>query len=337
MNNKVVSSILFILLLGWIAGISYWFVCKMRNNCKNPIELTSDETSSEDTIEKEKITTNRDFSINDGDVFNLESSANISFSAGKSDLSVPDSLTKNFAAIQEYLSNNENKNLLLTGAYTENEGNEIGLARANSLSDFFITNYGMEASRISTSTKKVDELSINSLTNRTEGGVEFDFEINKTIIDESNIVTESSNNISEEPTKEEATKTFSSTKKVDSRVLIKAKRSQMVYYPPSGFDIEPNITDDLDAYFRNLKKYFGQNPDGIIEISGHSDDGSNSYDNKKISEARARSMRAYLIKKYGLKRENLKIRGRGDSQLVDYSGSDMAKAKNRRITFKFIK
>jgi len=93
----------------------------------------------------------------------------------------------------------------------------------------------------------------------------------------------------------------------------------------------------LDSYFKNLRKYFGQNPDGMIEISGHSSDGSNSYDNRKIGEDRARSMRNYLVKKYGLNRDNFKIRGRGDSQLVDNSDTDIAKARNRRITFKFIK
>jgi OOP family OmpA-OmpF porin len=337
MNNKVVSSILFILLLGWIAGVSYWFVCKMRDNCENPIELNSDETLGSDNLVVEKITMNKNFSINDGDVFNLDSSANISFSEGQSNLNVPDSLTKNFAAIQEYLSNNEDKNLKLTGAYTESEGSEVGMARANSLSDFFIANYGMEASRVSTSSKLVDELYINPNNSRTEGGVEFDFEKNVTATGENTDTISEEILAVEEPVKEEVTKTYSSTQKVDSRILSKAKRSQMVYYPPSGFDIEPNITDDLDSYFRNLKKYFGQNPDGVIEISGHSADGSNSYDNKKINEARARSMRNYLIKKYGISKDNLKIRGRGDSKLVDYSGSDMAKAKNRRITFKFIK
>lgn len=335
MSNKVVSRILFVLLLGWIAGVSYWFVCKMRNNCESTTDLVDDATDFAEAIEIEKIIANKTFSISDGDLFNLESENNVSFSVGKADLSVPDELTKNFAAIQEYLGNNEGKNLLLTGLYADNEGNSVGEARAQSLSDFFTNNYGIASSRISLASKRVDEFSINEENNRAEGGVEFSFE---------NLVNESAESpiIAEEtaPTEiqeEKVIEKVSSSRNVDSRVLRAAKSSKMIYYPPNGFDIEPNITEDLNDYFRNLKKYFDQNPDGVIEISGHSEEGSSPYENKKMSEAKAVAMRSYLMKKYRIKRENLKVRGRGDSELIDYSGTEMAKAKNRRISFKFIK
>ena len=72
-----------------------------------------------------------------------------------------------------------------------------------------------------------------------------------------------------------------------------------------------------------------------VIIEGHtSTEGSDEY-NMKLSQKRAESVKAYLVKK-GMKAELLEPVGFGESRpLLDDEESDEAKEKNRRVEFIF--
>lgn len=69
-----------------------------------------------------------------------------------------------------------------------------------------------------------------------------------------------------------------------------------------------------------------------FEIGGHTDNTGNSVANQKLSEARAKAVYAYLIKK-GIATTRLTYVGYGDTNPVADNGSPAGRAKNRRVQF----
>lgn len=72
-----------------------------------------------------------------------------------------------------------------------------------------------------------------------------------------------------------------------------------------------------------------------IEVAGHTDaDGNDAY-NLKLSQARAESVRNYLIAA-GVEEVRLTARGYGETVPIDSNGTDAGKANNRRVEFVII-
>ena len=77
-------------------------------------------------------------------------------------------------------------------------------------------------------------------------------------------------------------------------------------------------------------------PDASFEVAGHTDsDGSQSF-NKRLSEARAKSVVDYLVNA-GVSADRLNAVGYGETNPVVVNNSRENKAKNRRIEFSLIK
>jgi len=69
-----------------------------------------------------------------------------------------------------------------------------------------------------------------------------------------------------------------------------------------------------------------------IRIEGHTDDVGGAKKNQELSQARAESVRNYLIKK-GIEPEKLQAVGYGDTRPLDKRKTADARAKNRRVEF----
>jgi len=93
---------------------------------------------------------------------------------------------------------------------------------------------------------------------------------------------------------------------------------------PEGYAILDKVVEVLKA-----------NKDVKVEISGHTDAvGSASY-NQRLSEARAQSVRQYLIE-HGLDTSRLVARGYGESKPIAPNTTREGRAQNRRIEFTVI-
>lgn len=110
-----------------------------------------------------------------------------------------------------------------------------------------------------------------------------------------------------------------------------------VYYDFNKSDLKPESFPALDEVVRMLNTY----PAMAIEIGAHTDNvGSNNY-NQKLSDARAKSVVAYLISK-GIDETRLKSKGYGESIPIEPNkndnGSDnpAGREKNRRTEFKVL-
>jgi outer membrane protein OmpA-like peptidoglycan-associated protein len=110
-------------------------------------------------------------------------------------------------------------------------------------------------------------------------------------------------------------------------------RIQNVNFETAKADLLPESFPSLDIVGQVLTKW----PDLRIEIGGHTDSrGSNAY-NQKLSEARVRSVLAYLLQKFpALKAEQYTVKGYGESTPLVPNNSDLNMAKNRRVEFKVL-
>lgn len=77
--------------------------------------------------------------------------------------------------------------------------------------------------------------------------------------------------------------------------------------------------------------------DGLrILIDGHTDASGDRIKNMLLSKNRAEAVKAYLVSK-GYGADRFVTNGYGSRKPIDRSGTELAKAKNRRVTFTFIK
>ena len=81
--------------------------------------------------------------------------------------------------------------------------------------------------------------------------------------------------------------------------------------------------------------YFEKFPDLRIELSGHTDSVGSDAANQKLSEARAESVRAYLIQK-GISIDKIEAVGYGESSPVASNDTDEGRQLNRRVEFKIL-
>ena len=80
---------------------------------------------------------------------------------------------------------------------------------------------------------------------------------------------------------------------------------------------------------------FTQFPNLKIEIAGHTDSvGSDEY-NQNLSEARAASVREYLLGK-GVDADRITAKGYGESQPIASNDTDEGRAQNRRVEFRIL-
>jgi outer membrane protein OmpA-like peptidoglycan-associated protein len=87
----------------------------------------------------------------------------------------------------------------------------------------------------------------------------------------------------------------------------------------------------LDKVADTLKEW----PDVKVEIGGHTDSQGNDASNLKLSEARAESVRKYLVSK-GVDGSRLTAKGYGETVPIADNGTAAGRAQNRRVELKTI-
>ncbi|MDD2853801.1 MAG: OmpA family protein [Desulfuromonadaceae bacterium] len=105
-----------------------------------------------------------------------------------------------------------------------------------------------------------------------------------------------------------------------------------VLFDTNKSDVKAQYHDELKQLGDFLTEF--PNAKGVIE--GHTDSvGSKAY-NVKLSQSRADSIRAYLIKKFNIARERISAKGYGPDKPVADNKTAAGKQKNRRTEANFI-
>ena len=107
-------------------------------------------------------------------------------------------------------------------------------------------------------------------------------------------------------------------------------RLQNVNFETNKADILPDSYPTLDAVGLLLTKW----PQLKVEIGGHTDSRGSAVKNQKLSEARATSVRSYILSKYPtLDPKQFTVKGYGKSKPIAPNTNDLNMAKNRRVEF----
>lgn len=116
-----------------------------------------------------------------------------------------------------------------------------------------------------------------------------------------------------------------------TRVVVtenKIELKQAVFFDTNKATIKPvsfPLLDDVASALRD-------NPKIKVEVQGHTDSQGNDAFNKKLSQNRAESVRAYLIKK-GIASDRMDPKGYGEDQPLEDNRTADGRAKNRRVEF----
>jgi len=100
-----------------------------------------------------------------------------------------------------------------------------------------------------------------------------------------------------------------------------------VTFATGSADINASFYDVLNAVAVVLKKYNKT----TVDVIGHTDNVGNAEYNQRLSEARARSVAAYLSSQ-GVLPARLLVAGRGESQPIASNATPEGRAQNRRVT-----
>lgn len=110
-------------------------------------------------------------------------------------------------------------------------------------------------------------------------------------------------------------------------------RLQNVNFDTGKAKILPESFQTLDE----VADILGRWPDLRIEIAGHTDSRGTDARNMALSQARAASVRDYLVNKFPeLRPEQFTAKGYGESQPVATNSTALGRARNRRVEFRVL-
>ena len=95
--------------------------------------------------------------------------------------------------------------------------------------------------------------------------------------------------------------------------------------------ITPTFRSTLDNIAASMQQY----PNSLIDVYGHTDStGSDSF-NMALSQRRAQAVADYLSSR-GVSAARIRSQGFGETQPIADNGSDLGRAKNRRVEIKIV-
>lgn len=105
-----------------------------------------------------------------------------------------------------------------------------------------------------------------------------------------------------------------------------------VYFETGKATIKKESYEELDQ----LAELLTFKPTMEIEIAGHTDDVGSPEDNLKLSQARAKAVKSFLVKK-GIEASRIKAVGYGETQPIASNASEEGRQKNRRTEVHILK
>jgi len=100
------------------------------------------------------------------------------------------------------------------------------------------------------------------------------------------------------------------------------------------FDVNSDkIKPESFGTLKDIATVLTENPSVKVNIVGHTDADGKGADNLNLSKRRAESVKASLVKNFGIDASRLETDGKGASQPVDNNITPEGKANNRRVEF----
>lgn len=202
-----------------------------------------------------------------------------------------------------YLNNNSNRSLTITGKYSSAESftpgvfSNLGLARADNVRNYLIA-LGVGGSQLSLASDLIND---NTITNNVlKGGIDFDFNANT-----------------------------SSTRLNDIKTALIDNPPAVTIRFPSGQQVV-NLTSAQQAKFTDIIYYLQSVSTSNLEIGGHTDSDGGASINQGLSLGRADFVRDYLVQN-GISATRMSTKGYGEGSPLNNNSTPQEKALNRRV------
>lgn len=296
--NKKTTYLLLIVLTILIGTLLYYMFCCCTCN-KNEKEYDKSSSSKEINLKSSP------FELNDEN-FKYKTNDNFKFLNQNTSLIQPisDSLNIGIENLKNYLSNNPNKTLKITGYANKNEKNEtlfpnLGYARANDLKNFFVSR-GFDPKRFQLEGLVSDNWMMRGDT--LIGPSQF------------NILTNESNITNNE---------------VDWNALKKSINAVplIIYFKTNQTNVV--LTDEERQKIVDISKYLDNVPNSSILVEGHTDNVGSRDLNIGLGLKRANFVKEYLGKN-GIDINKINSSSKGPDNPILPNDTEEGKAKNRR-------
>lgn len=305
--SKKTSYLLGILLTIILGTIFYYNLC-----CKSHEEDTNSTTDIETAVPEApeiKDPTKSNFSIIDSKSgMSFKTNGNFNFNASKFSILNPisEDLSSEIKKLTNYLNNNSNKTVDITGFYTSDEENNsafptLGLARANVVKNYFITN-GASSKSINTFGVVNDSLVPNNK------GMYF------------GPITYQLNTTKDGDTS--ASESLLALKKT-------IKANPLIMHFEIG-NTSINLSPEQREKVAKISRYVDKTDNTTIQIIGHTDSEGNRANNIELGQNRADGIKEYFIKN-GISESKIKTTSKGPDKPIADNSTDEGQAKNRRV------
>ena len=109
-------------------------------------------------------------------------------------------------------------------------------------------------------------------------------------------------------------------------------RLERIYFETNSANLLPESETTLDEAGQTLEKF----PDLKIEVQGHTDTRGTAAHNQRLSQARAESVRRYLLDHFQLRGDNLVAHGYGESRPETREKNEEELLRNRRVVLQVL-
>jgi outer membrane protein OmpA-like peptidoglycan-associated protein len=100
------------------------------------------------------------------------------------------------------------------------------------------------------------------------------------------------------------------------------------------FDVNSDrVRPESYGALKEISNVLTENADVKVQIVGHTDADGDAAQNLDLSTRRAASVKAVLVKEFGIADSRMETEGQGESQPVDNNDTSAGKANNRRVEF----
>ena len=297
--------ILVVLLILWMAGCTYCYVCEIKGLCGNEAVA---QVAAPATKTPVKPAANMGFNVKDGS-FLAQSPNGAMFAKSGSKLESNGQLDNALTKIGGYLKSNPNKTFQITGGYMADEKNRtwsenLGEARAKEVRSAILKKTGgLDKDQIIV--KGLQNSNLKFANNRTNAGMQYAF-VN---------VDRSQNKATRE--------------KNMAAIASRLKGQGKNFYFDAGSN-QIDLDAEMRTYFRELRQYMDYDKNAKVTLTGHTDADGDADGNRALGQKRAERILQYMAQN-GMAAGQLSATSKGEDSPIADNNTPEGKAKNRRV------
>ena len=318
-----------ILLILWMAGSTWWHLCKIKQLCGN-------DPAPVETVEEPAVFTTPagadGFTIADGNLFRLNLPGNFSFAKSGANTNM-NTLGGSLESMVSYLKTNPARTLEIIGYYIPGETNSttfstLGLARAEGFKQYLVQQ-GISASALTT--RGVErKLPATASGDSLIGGLDFAFSGTTPAPAEATEETEITTK-TEDATTAPVVMNEPITEKelAESQTFTSVFKPIDLYFPLN----EANYikTDETQKFFEEATKYLNEHKRKKLILTGYTDNTGPDDANLRLSRDRANQVKSKL-RKSGIDADQISVEAKGEESPKADNSTQSGRKANRRVT-----